>query len=207
MTVGGFGSGPSAAERVLPAAGEHLVRGQCAALRDAPAGWHLAKILLHAVAVVLCFRVAQLLSGEVAVGLIAAAIFGVMPAHAGGVVWASAIPEPLSTVFELGAMIFLIKRKPGWWSRGMFIALILYACATLTHESAILFPAIVFAYVFIFEGDETGTVRRMGKALRVSAPFVVVAIAYMCARLHALGMNFLFGVPRTATGALICAAS
>ena len=168
-----------------------------------PAGWHLAKILLHAAAVVLCFRVAQLLSGEVAVGLIAAAIFGVMPAHAGGVVWASAIPEPLSTVFELGAMIFLIKRKPGWWSRGMFIALILYACATLTHESAILFPAIVFAYVFIFEGDETGTVRRMGKALRVSAPFVVVAIAYMCARLHALGMNFLFGVPRTATGALI----
>jgi hypothetical protein len=64
-----------------------------------PALWHLAKILLHVVAVVLCFRVAQLMTGDVASGLLAAAIFGLMPAHVGGVVWASAIPEPLSTVF------------------------------------------------------------------------------------------------------------
>jgi protein O-mannosyl-transferase len=168
-----------------------------------PALWHLAKIVLHVVAVILCFRVAQLIAGDVTTGLLTAAIFAVMPAHAGGVVWASAIPEPLSTAFELGAMLFLIGRKPGW-SRGLFIAIILYACATLTHESAILFPLIVFAYVFIFEGgDEKGTVARIGKALLVSAPFVVVAMAYMCARLNALGLNFMFGVPRSASGALI----
>ena len=158
-----------------------------------PAARHLAKIALHAVAVLLCFRVAQLLTGEVAVGLLAAAIFGVMPAHVGGVVWASAIPEPLSTVFELGAMTFLIGRKP-LWSRGLFIASILYAFAVLAHESAILFPLIVAAYVFLFEsGDETGMRRRIESALSVSAPFVVVAIAYMCARLHAVGLDFLFG--------------
>ena len=158
-----------------------------------PAAWHLAKIVLHTVAVMLCFRVAQLLTGEVAVGLLAAAIFGVMPAHVGGVVFASAIPEPLSTVFELGALRFLIGRPPGW-SRQLFIALILYACATLTHESAILFPLIVFAYGVIFEADDDkGTVRRIVKALRLCAPFVVVAIAYMCARLNALGWHFMFG--------------
>jgi len=171
-----------------------------------PAAWHLTKIALHAVAVILCFRVAQLLTGEVVAGLIAAAIFGVMPAHTGGVVWASAIPEPLSTVFELGAMTFLIGRKPGW-SRGLFIALILYACATLTHESAILFPLIVFAYAFIFESDENvegaGTRRRIVKALLVCAPFVAVAIAYICARLNALGANYMFGVPPSATGTLV----
>jgi hypothetical protein len=104
-----------------------------------PALWHLTKIVLHVVAVILCFRVAQLLTGDVAAGLLTAAIFAVIPAHVGAVVFASAIPEPLSTVFELGAMVFLIGRKPGW-SRGLFIALLLYACATLTHESAILFP-------------------------------------------------------------------
>lgn len=158
-----------------------------------PAPWHLAKIVLHAVAVMLCFRVAQLLTGEVAVGLLAAAMFGVMPTHVGAVVFASAIPEPLSTVFELGALRFLIGRKPGW-SRELFIALILYACATLTHESAILFPLIVFAYGFIFEAaDGHGTVRRTVKALRLCALFVVVAFAYMCARLNALGWHFLFG--------------
>ena len=70
------------------------------------------KILLQVVAVLLCFRVAQLLTGEVVVALLAAAIFGLMPAHVEPVVWASAIPEPLSTVFELAALIFLIQRKP-----------------------------------------------------------------------------------------------
>ncbi len=175
-----------------------------------PAPWHLARIALHAVAVLLCFRVAQLLAGDAAVGLLTAAIFAVMPAHVGAVVWASAIPEPLSTTFELGAMLFLIGRKPGW-SLGLFIAPILYACAILAHESAILFPLIVFAYVFLFEsGDERsggpaqtpGTTERIVSALRVCAPFVVVAIAYMCARVHAVGLDFLFG-DRATTNSLI----
>ena len=175
-----------------------------------PAPWHLAKIVLHAVAVVLCFRVAQLLTGEVAVGLLTAAIFGVMPAHTGGVVFASAIPEPLSTSFELGAMIFLMGRRPGW-SRGLFIALILYSFAMLTHESAILFPLIVSAYVFLFEGgdegsggeeQDAGTSQRIISALRTCAPFVVVAIAYMCARVNALGLHYLFGGYFTGKGTL-----
>ena len=115
-----------------------------------PVAWHLAKIVLHAVVVILCFRVAQLLTGEIATALLTAAIFAVMPAHVEAVVWASSIPEPLSTAFELGALLFLIGRKPGW-SRGLIAALILYACATLTHESAILFPLIIAAYAFLIE--------------------------------------------------------
>ena len=39
-----------------------------------PAPWHLMKILLQVVAVLLCFRVAQLLTGEIVVALLAAAI-------------------------------------------------------------------------------------------------------------------------------------
>ena len=104
-----------------------------------PALWHLAKIVLHVVVVALCFRAAQLLTGEVPIGLLSAAIFALMPAHTGAVVYASAIPQPLSTGFELAAMIFLIERKPGW-SRGLVVSAVLYACALLTHESAILFP-------------------------------------------------------------------
>ena len=166
-----------------------------------PVAWHLARAALHAIAALLCFRLAQLISGDVATGLLTAAIFAVMPAHVGGVVWASAIVEPLSTVFELGAMVLLIGRKPGW-SRGLFIAMILYACAVLAHESAVLFPLIVFAYVFLFERGEERPGVRIASALRACAPFVLVAIAYMCARLNAVGSNFMFGDPST-TNSLI----
>jgi len=176
-----------------------------------PALWHLAKILLHAMVVVLVFRLAQLLTGDAATGLLTAAIFAVMPAHVGGVVWASAIPEPLSTAFELGAMVCLIERGPGW-SRGLFGAVILFACAMLTHESAILFPLIVAVYVFLFEEDgqvsdsETQAVRtrrRIVSALRTCAPFVAVVFAYMCARLNALGFNLLFGIHYNAGASMV----
>jgi hypothetical protein len=176
-----------------------------------PALWHLAKILLHAMVVVLVFRLAQLLTGDAATGLLTAAIFAVMPAHVGGVVWASAIPEPLSTAFELGAMVCLIERGPGW-SRGLFGAVILFACAMLTHESAILFPLIVAVYVFLFEEDgqvsdsETQAVRtrrRIVSALRTCAPFAAVVFAYMCARLNALGFNLLFGIHYNAGASMV----
>ncbi len=124
-----------------------------------------------------------------------------MPANVEAVVWASAIPEPLSTVFELGALLFLIGRKPGW-SRGLFISAILYGFATLTHESAILFPLIVAAYVFLFQGGKETTARIVA-ALRVCAPFAIVTIAYMCARLNALGLKTLFGVHYNITDMMI----
>jgi tetratricopeptide (TPR) repeat protein len=175
-----------------------------------PAAWHLGKIALHVVTVVLCFRVAQLLTGNVATGLLTAALFGVMPAHTGGVVFASAIPEPLSTAFELGAMIFLIQRKPGpGLSRGLIIAVLLFAGAMLTHESAILFPLIVASYVLIFEGtDEPAgaakpVAQRLTAAMRVCAPFIIVVIIYMCARLHALGTEYMFGGYYNASGAAV----
>jgi hypothetical protein len=171
-----------------------------------PAAWHLSKIVLHVITVVLCFRVAQLLTGSVAIGLLTAAIYGVMPAHVDAVVWLSAISEPLSTAFELGAMLCLIGRKPGR-SRGMLSALALYACAQLTHESAVLFPAIVAAYVFLFErganqqfpgsGLNAATIRsRIIAAARVAAPFAMLALVYLCARLAVLGLHFAFSWPR-----------
>jgi hypothetical protein len=167
-----------------------------------PAPWHLAKIVLHVVAVVLCFRVAQLMTGDVVMGLLTAAIFGLMPAHVGGVIWASAIPEPLSTVFELGAMVFLIQRKPGW-SRGLFISAILYGCAILTHESAILFPLLVALYVFIFEGTDERASARIAQVIRTCVPFAVVTIAYIAARLNALGPTYFLGTHHVATSIVL----
>ena len=79
-----------------------------------PAPWHLAKIVLHLVAVLLVFRVAQLITGDVTVALLSAGLFGLMPAQVEAVVWTSAIAEPLSTVFELGALVFLIQRNSGY---------------------------------------------------------------------------------------------
>jgi tetratricopeptide (TPR) repeat protein len=164
-------------------------------LGNHPAAWHLEKIVLELIGVMLAFRLAQLLTGSSTVGLLTAAFFGLMPANAESVVWASAIGGPLSTVFEMGALCCFINRKPGTGlSRGLMFALALCAAALLSHETAILFPPIVAAYVFLFEGRQSaGVARRIVSALRACAPFVVMVIAYMCARVNALGFEYVFG--------------
>jgi hypothetical protein len=176
-----------------------------------PAPWHLMKIVLQVVAVLLCFRAAQLLTGQVVVAMLAAAIFGIMPAHVEPVVWASAIPEPLSTVFELAALIFLIQRKPGW-SRGVMLSALFYAFAILTHESAIFFPVIVFAYLMLFEAAPVNDTRPARQARTASTnahivgaltaciPFLFVTLVYAFARMHALG-DHAFGTPQAYTQA------
>ena len=176
-----------------------------------PAPWHLMKIVLQVIAVLLCFRVAQLLTGEVVVALLAAAIFGLMPAHVEPVVWVSAIPEPLSTVFELAALVFLIQRKSGW-SRGLMLSVLFFAFAILTHESAVFFPVIAFACVMIFEAGPSADTRpahqvrtastnaHIVRALTVCVPFLFVILVYAFARMHVLG-DHAFGMPHTYTQA------
>jgi len=102
-------------------------------------------------------------------------------------------------------LIFLIQRKPGW-SRGLILSALCYACAILTHESAIFFPVIVFAYVMLFEAEPSVDTRptrevrsamtnaHIVDALTACIPFLIVTLAYAFARMHALG-DHAFGMP------------
>lgn len=159
-----------------------------------PWAFHLEKILLQLICVMLAFRAAQLLSKRTTIGLLTAGLFALLPANTESVVWVSAIGEPLSTTFELAALCCFIRRKPGW-SCGLTFALILYACALLSHETAILFGAVIAAYVFLFEDAAGGSIpRRIVVAARACVPFVLLAIVYLFARLNALGAQSFFGL-------------
>lgn len=87
----------------------------------------------------------------------------------------------------------------------LILALILYAGALLSHETAILFGVIIAAYVFLFEdGDATVMFpRRILSAARACAPFIVIAALYMCARLNALGFDYLFGVRQASSSGVV----
>lgn len=156
-------------------------------LGNHPGAWHFEKVLLQLIGVLLCFRLAQLLTKNTAMALTAATVFAVLPANVESVVWPSAIGEPLSTILEMGAMCCFIQRKAGW-SRRLILALILYAGALLSHETAVLFWIVVAAYLFLMEG------RRPRESIRLVTPFALLAVAYLVARWHALGAAFL-GMP------------
>ena len=170
-----------------------------------PVGWHLAKIALHLCVVLLVFRLAQLLSKSTSVALLAALLFGLLPVHVEPVVWATDIPEPLATAFDLGAMCVFIRRARNRYWSGIWAPLLLYAGAAFTHESAVVFPVLIAAYVFLFETDDgkssaSGTLTgstpigsRLGEAVKWSAPFFCIALLYLGARALVLGTRGILG--------------
>src|SRR5207247_1305088 len=64
-------------------------------------GYHLSSLLIHALNSVLCFLVVRRLSGDAGIGLVAALLFAVHPAHVESVAWVSSRKDVVSTAFLL----------------------------------------------------------------------------------------------------------
>ncbi len=164
-----------------------------------PAGWHATMVALHLVVVWLVFRLASHLTGDRQAALLAAALFAVLPCHAEAVVWASAIPLPLAAAFELAALLLFIGRAQAPY-RNWALAMLLYAGALLTHESAVMLPVLVALYGLIFERPDRATAdrstnpstilraRMRATAAAVSAaPFAAELLVYLAVRFLVLG--------------------
>lgn len=162
----------------------------------APPGWHLAIVAVHLIAVSLVFKIAREITDSRWTPIIAAMLFGVLPIHAQAVVWPTAIPLPMSAVFELAAFLFFIRRERDRRASNI-LAPLLYAMALLSHESAAVFPVIVVAYVVLLapgsaSGESTGAVavswrKRFVRAALETAPFFIELAVYLAIRLWVLG--------------------
>ncbi len=167
-----------------------------------PGGWHATMIALHLTAVWVSFKIASHLTGDWRTAILVAALFGRLPIHAEAVVWPTAIPLPLSAGLELAAFYLFIARRDaarasGYWAGAKWAgAMLLYGGALFTHESAVAFPAIVAAYVFLIEtppsqpGVEPGadtSAARARRSLIAAAPFAAETLAYLIVRYLVLG--------------------
>jgi Flp pilus assembly protein TadD len=157
----------------------------------APPGWHLAIVAIHLIAVWLVFWIAHELSaprgGSRWLPIIAATLFGVLPIHAQAVVWPTAIPLPLSAVFELAAFLIFLRRERDPRS-AMILAPAFYAMALLSHESAVMFPLIIVAEVVLLTSDRESSWRaRMVRASVAAAPFLIEVVIYLAIRFAVLG--------------------
>lgn len=93
-------------------------------------GYHLTNIMLHALAVVLLWRVLKTL--ELPVAWAAACVFAVHPVHVESVAWITERKNVLSLVFYLSALLLYLRsdsdRRLYAWS------LVLFICALLSKS-------------------------------------------------------------------------
>jgi protein O-mannosyl-transferase len=165
-------------------------------------GWHLGQIALQALAVVLAFRVAKILTGDNPAALLTAALFGLTPAHVETIAWVSAFPEPLAATFMFTAFLtYITRRRPG--TALPIVSLLFFTGALLSHESATFFPLIIAGYVYVFECESCPTAARLSRRLRTTLirtlPFLMLSVAYLAVRATILGVTGAFGLPRPQT--------
>ena len=178
-----------------------------------PVGWHAVMVAVHLLVVWLAYKVASRLTGEWQTGMLAAFLFALTPLHVEAVVWVGAFSVVPSSAFQLGAFYFFLTRGDGRrrnrtnWA----IAMALYACALLVHESSLVFPGLVAAYAFLLGtsaphgpsqapmGARSRFLDRVVESLLRAAPFAGEGIIYLMARRLALGF-FTTQPGNTATG-------
>ncbi|HYA17398.1 MAG TPA: hypothetical protein VEF06_08025, partial [Bryobacteraceae bacterium] len=114
--------------------------------------------------------------GDALLAWFAAALFGLHPAIAETVNYIIQRADLMST-WGLVAGLALYARFPAWRSRGLY--LIPVAIGFLSKPPALIFPALLAAYIFLFEEDATianwpRVLRRLIPSLVLTALFLVL---------------------------------
>jgi protein O-mannosyl-transferase len=159
-----------------------------------PLGYHVVNIALHALNAVGVFYLARALaqraelSGPTRPRLACAAslIFLLHPAHTEAVTWISARADLLATLFCLLTLLLLLAytqtRSP--WQ--ISCALLTFALALLSKESAICLPLVLWLVLLCVASRESK--RAAFKwSVKVCAPFLLVLFGYIVVRALLLG--------------------
>jgi hypothetical protein len=143
------------------------------------AGYHLVNVLLHVGVSVLVFWIASLvLCSPVGAGT-AAALFAVHPVHTEAVSNVFGRSEVLAAFFVLLCLLALVRAGEVTPAGGTRLAwrvasLAAFTAGLLSKESAVTALALIAA-VHLWISPE----RRVARTLRVLAPYVGVALAYL----------------------------
>lgn len=146
---------------------------------DSSTGWHITNILLNACVIALAYfflrrlEVSRIIAGAIVL------VFAAHPVHTESVAWISGSPDLLLTLALLGSLWFVKSLSEARTPLNWALALVLYAIALGAKEVAILFPLIVF--VFLWNPN------KKNEAVKTAAPFALLAVAYFILRLSILG--------------------
>lgn len=157
--------------------------------------WHLSTLTLYVLVTLAVYILARrILSNSFGAG-VAATVFALHPAHVESTAWITAFPDPLTTLLAVSAFLCYGYGREGQDGRRRIwrsASWLLYAAAILTKEFAIVLPALIFAYEWIFTSARPATpgarrlAARLRSALEPTLPFMGVTALYLAARWAAL---------------------
>jgi len=111
--------------------------------KESPNMYHLLSAIVHAVNVVLVFRLFQRLESSLTVSALVALFFAIHPLQVEAVAWIAGFSTPLFSMFCLLSMNYYlrhIKEEGGGFGKNYWLALTMFLLACLAKSAAVTLP-------------------------------------------------------------------
>lgn len=152
-----------------------------------PEAFHAVSLLLHVAATWAAWRLATRLLRCPTTGWVAAALFAVHPVHVESVAWASAVNDPLFSLFAL----LSLERYFAWRERGgsgvPWASGVLLLVSLLAKEQALAVPLVALVIDLCFRHLRTRGPRAGEELARAYGPWVAAVLLYVVGRMMAYG--------------------
>ena len=122
---------------------------------EAPVGFHITNIVLHAIVAALVFIFLFYLAGDLLTAALASLFYAIHPIHTEAVAYIAGRADPLYSIFMLLSLILFIKvaKWGNFVKKDIFLyilSLIMFIFSLLCKETAIIMPLIVGIYIVFF---------------------------------------------------------
>lgn len=138
-----------------------------------PATYHRTNLVLHLLNVSLVFYLLYLLTGQTAIAVISALLFGIHPLHVESVAWISERKDLLYSLFYLCGLItyicFLDKKRE---RKYYFLTILFFLLSLLSKSAAVTFPLILLLIDY-YKGEKLTFKDNLNKI-----PFFLMAIGF-----------------------------
>jgi tetratricopeptide (TPR) repeat protein len=151
-----------------------------------PWAWHLLNLCVNAAAIVAAyFLLLNLADPDLAFW--ACLFFALHPMHVEAVVWVAALPDLICGLLLFLAMLAYHRARSSNGGRAMLLyalSVLGFFAATLTKETALLFPLVLLSYEFFYQRR---ALLQLWRAWPAVAPFIAALGIYFVLRWRALG--------------------
>jgi len=158
-----------------------------------PRTMHLENILLHCANSLLVYLLACRIlvrrdNESMLIPMLAALLFALHPVNVEAVAWIAGRTDPLLALFVLSASYFGLNwlEKPRW--QDLSVALLMFAAALLTKETALAFGAVILLLILTWPGAATGR-QRLKAVVILIAPVLLLVIFALVFRSGTSGLG------------------
>ena len=164
-------------------------------LGGSPVLFHAASIALHAANVLIVFALASRIGRSPLFGFVTALFFAVQPSDIDAVAWVGALAEAIGALFGCLSLLWFLRWRDSGQSRWRMLSVLAFVLALLTHESSVVFLAVLFLadwLIWRVQKDPPYTTESSAdlSGSRIFAPYVLLTTIYLALDLWINSRNY-----------------